>query len=173
MSGFYQAVDEVASACSSMDMLMVKSPYLTSGQDRASLLSRQATLKSQGPFSYLTSGCPGEIWEECLQNFVSAFQEMRVRPHEYHRCLENLKRIADMLDRCIPQLSDEVRKYARVLPTVLRNAECMQATMKGLIATAMAAFDWYKPKCEYIYIYISASQFRFKYGLAEPDTLQT
>lgn len=134
-----------------MDMLIVKSPYLTSAQDRASLLSRQAMLQSLGPFSYLTSGgCAGEIWEECLQNFVSAFQETRVRPHEYLRCLENIKRLAVMLDRCIPQLSEEVRKYSQVLPTALRNAECMQATMKGLIATAMAAFDLYKPRGEHM-----------------------
>lgn len=127
-------------------MLIAESAYLISEQDRASLLNRQATLHSLGPFSYLISGCAGRIWEECFQNFVSAFQETKVKAHEYLRCVESLKRLAGMLEKYMPQLSEEVRKYSQVLPAVLQNAECMQATLKGLISIALAAFDLYAPR---------------------------
>lgn len=130
-------------------MLIARSPWLTSAKDRESLLSRHTRLNSMGPITYLTLDCAGGIWEDCLQNFVSAFQETKVRPHEYQRCVENLKRIAAILDRCIPDLTEEIRKYARVVPDVLRNAKCMQATLKGIITTATAAFDWYMPKGEH------------------------
>lgn len=139
-------IDEVASVCSRVDRLIARSSYLTSDKGRESLQKRLETLHSLGPFSYLTSGCAGGIWEQCLRNFVSAFQETKVKAHEYLLCVENLKRHAAMLDRCIPELTSEMLKYDRVLPAALRNAECMQATLKGLIHTANQSYDLYKPK---------------------------
>lgn len=124
-------------------MLIAKSMYLTSYDHRA-LLSKRITLRSRGPLSYLNSGCAGGIWEECLHNFVSAFEEAKVKAHEYLRCVENLKLISGMLDKCIPGLVDQARKYAQVQPAVLQNVECMQATLKGLINVATEAFHLYK-----------------------------
>ncbi|KAJ4422786.1 hypothetical protein N0V82_002565 [Gnomoniopsis sp. IMI 355080] len=144
-SGFYTVVDEVAEICFRMDMLIAKSAYLTS-YDHRTLLSERITLRSRGPLSYLSSGCAGGIWEECLHNFVSAFEEAKVKAHEYLRCVENLKLISGMLDKCIPGLVDQVQKYAQVQPTVLQNVECMQATLKGLINVATESFDLYKLK---------------------------
>lgn len=137
-----------------MDMLVAKSMYLTSYNHR-SLLSNRITIRSRGPLSYLNSGCAGGIWEECLHNFVSAFEEAKVKAHEYLRCVENVKLLSGMLDKCLPELVNQVRKYAQVQPAVLQNVECMHATLKGLINTATAAFDLYKlngelmsiPKC--------------------------
>lgn len=124
-------------------MLIAKSIYLTSN-DHRTILSKRITLRSRGPLSYLTSGCAGGIWEECLHNFVSAFEETKVKAHEYLRCLENLKIISGMLDKCIPGLVTQVQKYAQIQPTVLQNVECMHATLRGLINMATAAFDIYK-----------------------------
>lgn len=123
--------------------MIAKSPYLTSEKDRESLLKRKTTLHSLGSFSYLTCGCSSRIWEDCLHNFLSAFSEAKVKAHDYIRCVENLKRVDGMLDKYIPGLTNEVQKYARILPAVLRNAECMQATIKSLITTALRSFDLY------------------------------
>ncbi|KAJ4397090.1 hypothetical protein N0V93_001314 [Gnomoniopsis smithogilvyi] len=144
-SGFYTVVEEVAEICFRMDMLIAKSVYLTS-YDHRTFLSKRITLRSRGPLSYLNSGCAGGIWEECLHNFVSAFEEAKVKAHEYLLCVENLKLISSMLDKCIPGLVDQVRKYAQVQPSVLKNVECMQATLKGLIHVAIEAFELYKVK---------------------------
>lgn len=129
-----------------MDMLIAKSVCLTSDEHRLLLSKRRNTLHSLGPFSYLTSGCAGGIWGECLHNFVSAFEEAKVKAHEYLRCVENVKLLSGMLDKCIPVLVNQVQKYGQVLPTVLRNVECMQATLKSLVNISMAAFDIYKLK---------------------------
>lgn len=145
-STFNEIVGEVAAVCSRVDRLIVRSAYLTSDQGRASLEKRLETLRSIGPFFYLTSGCAGGIWEQCIKNFVSAFRETRVQAHEYLLCVEALKRHAASLDKWIPKLTSEILKYPRVLPTALRHAECMQATLKGLINAADKSFDLYKPK---------------------------
>lgn len=147
-SGFYTVLDEVAELCFRMDMLIAKSTYLTSN-DHRNTLSRRIELRSRGPLSYLTSGCAGGIWEECLHNFVSAFlEETNVKAHVYLGCVEKLKIISGMLDKCIPGLVNQVQKYAQVQPKVLQNVECMQATLKGLINMTTAAFDLYKLKGE-------------------------
>lgn len=143
-SPFRAALDNVASICSNVDMLIAKSSHLASEQHRASLWKRRTTLHSLGPISYLTSACAGDIWEQCLTNFVAAFEETRVRAHEYLRCVENLKRLAGMLDRCVPLLQMELAKYSQVVPAILRNAECMLATLKGLVNIAMISFELYK-----------------------------
>lgn len=125
--------------------MIAKSSYLTSDKGRASLEKRLETLHSLGPFSYLMSGCAGGIWEHCLNNFVSAFQETKVKAHEYLFCVAALKRHAAKLDQCIPELTKEILKHPRILPDALRNAECMQATLNGLINTADQSYDLYKP----------------------------
>lgn len=131
-----------------MDTLVANSKHLVSEGHRASLLTRQTKLRLLGPFSYLSSGCAGGIWDECLHNFVSAFHAgASVKAHEYLRCVENLKRLSSMLDSRLLALTAEVRKHARgILPGVLRNVECMQATLRGLVNTATTAFELYKPR---------------------------
>lgn len=145
-SNFNKVIGEVATVCSRVDKLIANSAYLTSTEGRASLEKRLDTLHCLGPFSYLTSGCAGGIWEQCLNNFVSAFQETKVKAHEYLLCIENLKRHAAMLDKCIPEMTKEILKYDRVLPHALQNAECMLATLKGLVNIASQSFDLYKPR---------------------------
>ncbi|KAF3762588.1 hypothetical protein M406DRAFT_72578 [Cryphonectria parasitica EP155] len=142
---YRDALDEVASVCSRVDMFVATSVFLTSEDDKAFLLQRQTTLNSLGPLCYLTSACAGGIWDKCLNNFVAAFEMARVKVHEYLRCVENLKRLAGMLDSCVPKLTAELRKYPHVVPAILRNAECMQTTLKGIINTATVSFDSYKP----------------------------
>lgn len=144
-SGLRRAIDEVATICAQMDTLVSNSTYLVSESHRTSLVTRQTKLRKLGAFSYLSSGCAGAIWEECLHNFVSAFHDTKVKAHEYLRCVESLKRLSSLLDGCLPALMEEIRKYSQVVPSVLRNVECMQATLKGLVNIATAAFELYKP----------------------------
>ncbi|CAN8099208.1 unnamed protein product [Discula destructiva] len=145
-SGFTQAVDEVATVCAQMDALVANSAYLVSEGHRVMLSTREKKLHAFGSFSYLSHGCAGRIWEECLHNFVSAFEGTKVKPLDYLRCVENLKRLSGLLNKCLPALVDEIRRLTWVLPSVLRNVECMQATLEGLVNFATAAFDLYKPK---------------------------
>lgn len=143
-SPFNEIISDVAAICSRVDRLIARSSYLNSPQGKASLTKRLEVLHSIGPFFYLTSGCAGGIWEQCIRNFVSAFQETKVQVHEYLLCVETLKRHAAKLDRCIPELEAEIRKFTKpILPTVLGNAECMRATLRGLINTASQSFDLY------------------------------
>lgn len=86
-----------------------------------------------------------------MHNLVSAFAEAKVKAHEYLRCIENVKILSSMLDKCIPGLVSQVQKHAQVLPAVLENAECMQATLKSLINVATASFDLYKLNSELTY----------------------
>ncbi|KAJ9142083.1 hypothetical protein NKR23_g7380 [Pleurostoma richardsiae] len=145
-SSLNRALLETASVCCRMDMLIAKSSHLPSEDDRRSLQKREETLNSRGALSYLSSGCAGGIWEKCVRSFVGAFEEKRVDPNDFVLCRTKLRGFAERLDQFVGDLVTEIRKHAKVMPSVLENALCMQTTLRSLLEVTNFAFDAWNGK---------------------------
>ena len=122
-------------------MLIAKSSFLTSEEERQRLHTRETTLNKLGPVSYFSAGCTGGIWEACVKNFVGAFDDKRVKASDYMFCVRRLRTLAERLDQHIPIMAQEISKYAKMLPSVLENALCMHKTIKNIIEIAEFAFE--------------------------------